>query len=157
MQEEEFCTSMGQVLPAGREETCTSSGTCKNRRFARIFQFVQSIFDCPLAPVQIICHLPDGIDRIYTAVLVCPPGALGKLGSAEEQPIEQLCIDGILASHYEARQRDKRRQRGSQFVKDDASLPFWGRTYRYSSSLCRVFSNSQISACRAFSSATSSS
>ena len=36
------------------------------------------------------------------------------------------------------------------------SLPFRGRIYRYSSSLCRVFSSSQISACRAFSSAMSS-
>ena len=122
-----------------------------------IFQLPQGGLDRPLTPVKIVRHLLDRIDHIYIAVLVCPPGALGKLGSAEEQPIEQLCIDGIFASRYEARQRDKRRQRGSQFVKDDASLPSRDRTYRYSSSLCRTFSSSQISACRAFSSATSSS
>ena len=34
MQGEESCTSIGQILPSGREETCTLSGICRKMRFA---------------------------------------------------------------------------------------------------------------------------
>ena len=34
MQGEESCTSIGQILPSGREETCTMSGICRKMRFA---------------------------------------------------------------------------------------------------------------------------
>ena len=34
VQGEESCTSIGQILPSGREETCTLSGICRKMRFA---------------------------------------------------------------------------------------------------------------------------
>lgn len=60
---------------------------------ARIFQLGQRGLDRPLAPVQVICHLPDGVDHIDIPILRNPAGFLRELCASQQQGIEQFGID----------------------------------------------------------------
>ena len=60
---------------------------------APVFQFGQCGLDRPLAPVQVIRHLTDGVNHINTPILRHPAGFLGELCASQQQGIEQFGID----------------------------------------------------------------
>ena len=82
--------------------------------------------DRPLAPVQVVRHLPDGIDHIDILIFRHPAGFLGELCAPQQQGIEQFGIDRVFVPKDKPGQRHERRQRGIGFVVDGASLPFSG-------------------------------
>ena len=60
---------------------------------ARIFQLSQRGLDCPFAPVQVIRHLPDGVDHIDIPILRHPAGFLGELCAPQKKGIEQFGVN----------------------------------------------------------------
>ena len=93
---------------------------------ARIFQLGQSGLDRPLTPVQVICHLADGVNHIDIPILRHPAGFLGELCAPQKKGIKQFGIDRVFSPKDKPGQRHERRQRGIGFVVDGTSLPFFG-------------------------------
>ena len=93
---------------------------------ARVFQFGQRGLDRPLAPVQVVRHLADGVNHIDIPILRHPTGFLRELCAPQQQGIEQFGIDRVFSPKDKPGQRHERRQRGIGFIVDGASLPFSG-------------------------------
>ena len=60
---------------------------------ARVFQLGQCGLDRSLAPVQVIRHLPDGVDHIDIPILRHPAGFLGELCAPQKKGIEQFGVN----------------------------------------------------------------